>query len=160
MQREYANVFTRFAATIIDGLILVPFYIPLFVLQRKILTSGGTYEPDRTTVLINMIPLAIAFGFAIWNQVVRMGRTGQSLGKQFLGIMVVGEDGKPIGVGYGFLREWVGKFVSAIICYIGFLNAFWDEKKQGWHDKIAKSFVVYAPPKEEIIRPPDVSSRP
>lgn len=145
MQQEYANVFTRFAANIIDGLLIIPFYIPLIILSRRAQETGQ--EIDSTLVLINLIPLFIGFVFGIWNGIVRMGKTGQSLGKKFLGISVVDERGLPIGVGGAALREIIGKFVSAIVCYIGFLNAFWDAKKQGWHDKIAKSYVCYTPQK-------------
>ena len=35
-QREFANVFTRFGALIIDGLIMVPFYIPLYIAGRDL----------------------------------------------------------------------------------------------------------------------------
>lgn len=143
MQLEYANVFTRFAATVIDGLLFIPFYIPLFILTRKAAESGQ--EADSTLALINLLILLVGICFAFWNGIIRMGKTGQSLGKKFLGISVVDERGLPIGVGTAALREIIGKFVSGIVCYIGYLNAFWDDKKQGWHDKIAKSYVCYTP---------------
>ena len=54
----------------------------------------------------------IALGFLVtialwlWNRVFRMGRTGQSLGKQALGLKLVDDkSGQPIGAGTCFLRE-------------------------------------------------------
>lgn len=42
-----------------------------------------------------------------------------------------------------FLREIIGKFLSAIILGIGYLMVIWNPKKQALHDKIAKTYVVY-----------------
>ena len=47
-------------------------------------------------------------------------------------------------MGYAVLREIVGKFVSAIAFFLGFLWIGWDGRKQGWHDKIAGTHVVRA----------------
>ena len=72
-----------------------------------------------------------------------MGKTGQSLGRKFLNIAVLNEYGKPIGTGNAALREIIGRFISGLVCYIGYLNAFWDKKKQMWHDKMANCYVYY-----------------
>jgi uncharacterized RDD family membrane protein YckC len=41
-----------------------------------------------------------------------------------------------------FLREIIGKIVSSIILFIGYLMILWDGKKQGLHDKIAGTVVI------------------
>jgi uncharacterized RDD family membrane protein YckC len=68
--------------------------------------------------------------------------SGQTIGKKALGIRVIDfNTGGPIGYGRGFLR-WIGKIVSGIPCYLGYLWMLWDREKQTWHDKIATSVVV------------------
>ncbi len=67
---------------------------------------------------------------------------GQSLGKMAVGIKIVKTDGTPVGLGTAFLREILGKLVSAIVIYIGFIWLLFDDKRQGWHDKIASTYVV------------------
>ncbi len=58
-----------------------------------------------------------------------------------MGIKVVSVDGGPVSVGKAFVR-WIGYFVSAIVFCLGFLWIIWDKEKQGWHDKIAGTYVV------------------
>ncbi|MBI4337857.1 MAG: RDD family protein [Chloroflexi bacterium] len=76
--------------------------------------------------------------------VLMTGLRGQTLGKMALGIKVVDERGQVPGVGRAALREVIGKFLSALALGLGFLWIAWDGKKQGWHDKIATTFVVRA----------------
>jgi uncharacterized RDD family membrane protein YckC len=55
--------------------------------------------------------------------------------------IVDAETGKPITFKQGILR-YLGYFVSAFGLGLGFLWVIWDERKQGWHDKIAKTVVI------------------
>ena len=66
----------------------------------------------------------------------------QIIGRRLVGIQVVGEDGEPVGFWRGLLRETIGKFISAIVLYIGFIAVAFSREKQGWHDKIASTQVV------------------
>jgi len=67
---------------------------------------------------------------------------GATPGKMLLGLRVVNaETGDTIDAGTAILR-YVGYIVSGLAIFLGFLWIIWDEKKQGWHDKIAKARVV------------------
>jgi uncharacterized RDD family membrane protein YckC len=70
------------------------------------------------------------------------GLKGQTPGKMLVGIKVVDERGQPPGIGRAALREIPGKFLSGIVLYLGFVWVAWDEKKQGWHDKLAHTHVI------------------
>jgi uncharacterized RDD family membrane protein YckC len=50
-------------------------------------------------------------------------------------------DGQPIGYGRAFIR-WVGRYVSAIVIFLGYFWMLWDRERQTWHDKFAGSVVV------------------
>jgi uncharacterized RDD family membrane protein YckC len=141
LQRMYASVWIRLAAIIIDGLLVIPFYLPIYIIM-PILEKKG-YSEDLPAIAGAIIGLCVIAGiiFAIWNTIYRMGKTGQSLGRKFLNIAVLDEYGKPIGFGRAFLREVIGRWISGLICYIGYLSAFWDKKRQMWHDKIASCYV-------------------
>jgi uncharacterized RDD family membrane protein YckC len=139
-KREYANVLTRFGALLLDGLILVPFYIPVVMLS---IYMEENYDPSPWMVFFYVLIILSMIVFAIWNTIFRMGKTGQSLGRKFLNIAVLDENGKTIGVGKAALREIIGRWISGLICYIGYLNAFWDKDKQMWHDKMANCYVYY-----------------
>jgi len=80
--------------------------------------------------------------FTVCNTFYRQAKTGQSLGKRWLGITLLGErDGRPLGVWRNFLRQ-IAHFVDAIIFYIGFLWPLWDHKSQTLADKMQSSVVV------------------
>ena len=36
----------------------------------------------------------------------------------------------------------IGRYISGLICYLGYLWMLWDREKQCWHDKTANSVVV------------------
>jgi uncharacterized RDD family membrane protein YckC len=67
--------------------------------------------------------------------------TGQTLGKMVMGIKVISLDGSPVSWGKALLR-YVGYIVSSLALLIGFIWAAFDQRRQGWHDKIAGTYVV------------------
>jgi uncharacterized RDD family membrane protein YckC len=72
------------------------------------------------------------------------GPTGQKIGKRALGIRVYDfREGGAIGYGRGFVRQ-IGKYLSAIVFFLGYFWMLWDKEKQCWQDKLAGSVVVPA----------------
>lgn len=142
-QREYASVWTRFGALIIDGLIVVVFYIPFYVLLARSDPYGSPLDDNTAAVTVAVLIMLGGVVFGLWNTIWRMGKTGQSLGRKFLNIAVLDQSGLPIGVGRAALREIIGRWLSGMVCYLGYLWAFWDDRRQMWHDKIATCYVYY-----------------
>jgi uncharacterized RDD family membrane protein YckC len=68
---------------------------------------------------------------------------GQTLGSRALNIRVVKTDGSYLDYVGAFLR-YVGFFISCVVLLIGVIWAAFDAQKQGWHDKIAGTYVVKA----------------
>jgi uncharacterized RDD family membrane protein YckC len=55
------------------------------------------------------------------------------------------DDSTPIGLFDAVVREWLGKFVLTfvnIFFFLGFILLGFDSRKEGLHDKIAKTHVV------------------
>ncbi|MFZ5770229.1 MAG: RDD family protein [Thermodesulfobacteriota bacterium] len=67
---------------------------------------------------------------------------GQTLGKVFMGIMVVSEEGRMLSLDASFLRL-VGYILSGVPFGAGFLWAAVDQQHAAWHDKLACSRVIY-----------------
>ena len=86
--------------------------------------------------------LDLAFlAFLIWN-LVQQGNTGQTIGKQQLGIKLVKEEtGQVVGPGLSIGRAFL-HIVDGLPCYIGYLFPLWDDKRQTLADKIVKTVVV------------------
>ena len=126
---SYANWLQRVGAYIIDAL-------PGIVLSIISSAIGSS----AISVLFSLASL----GITIYNRWILAGRTGQSWGKQVVGLRLVGEQtGQPIGGLNAFLRD-LCHIVDAIICLIGFLFPLWDAKRQTLADKIMKTVVVTA----------------
>ena len=70
-------------------------------------------------------------------------KSGQTIGKSMLGIKIVGADGSGISLGKALLR-YIGYLISGLVLSLGFLWLAFDRKRQGWHDKIAGTYVIYA----------------
>jgi uncharacterized RDD family membrane protein YckC len=68
---------------------------------------------------------------------------GQTLGSRALNIRVVKTDGSFLDYAGAFLR-FVGFVISCMVFFIGVIWAAFDAQKQGWHDKIAGTYVVKA----------------
>ena len=68
---------------------------------------------------------------------------GQTLGSRALNIRVVKTDGSYLDYVGAFLR-YIGFVVSCVVLLIGVIWAAFDAQKQGWHDKIAGTYVVKA----------------
>jgi uncharacterized RDD family membrane protein YckC len=68
---------------------------------------------------------------------------GQTVGQRLIGLRVLNLDGDDLGVVRSFTR-----FVAYSLCLltlgIGFLWVLVDDRRMGWHDKIARTCVVYA----------------
>ncbi|MFY1689270.1 RDD family protein [Plantactinospora sp. WMMB782] len=137
---NYASWGARVGASILDGLVIVPFAILAAVF------GGPGVDPDTGQATgpgpLYWVFVLLALALNGYNRWYLAGKTGQSWGKKALGIQLVGEaSGQPIGVGMAFLRE-LAHFVDGIICYIGYLWPLWDAKKQTLGDKIVKTLVV------------------
>ena len=129
---NYANWGQRAGGYLIDGVILLPFYI-----IAAILAGHGTFA--------NLIAVLIYLGGIVtvgYNRWFLGGKTGQTWGRKALGIRLVSEEtGQPIGAGMAFVRD-LCHALDTLACYVGWLFPIWDAKRQTFADKIMKTIVV------------------
>jgi len=130
----------RLAATLIDGLILL---VGTFMLSIAIGLAGVFLDfyrednpiPVHTLVTICGLILSLLYYVIAWT------KSGQTIAKSVLGIKVVGSTGQPLSIGKAILR-YLGYIISAAALSLGFVWIIFDKERQGWHDKIASSYVV------------------
>ena len=67
--------------------------------------------------------------------------SGQTPGMRALRLRVIRTDGTYMSVGRAFLRN-IGLGISIICLGIGVIWVGFDKQKQGWHDKIADTYVI------------------
>jgi uncharacterized RDD family membrane protein YckC len=82
-----------------------------------------------------MLLLAVFLYFTVCNKL------GDSIGKATLGLKVISVDERPIDWPRATLRS-VFWLVGLASLGLGLLWIIWDEKRQGWHDKLSGTMVV------------------
>ncbi|MGB3459037.1 MAG: RDD family protein [Halobacteriota archaeon] len=126
---EKAGAGTRLVSYIIDAIIL---WIIGAIVGLIFMALGVGYV--AASIIIGLLISLGYFTYFFGN--------GQTPGMKVMKIKLCGTDGTyPIGYGKGFLR-WIGMLISALVIYIGFLWILIDKDNQGWHDKIADTYVV------------------
>ncbi|MBF6478228.1 protein kinase domain-containing protein [Nocardia cyriacigeorgica] len=147
----YASWTQRVGAALLDGL------------PAGLLTGSGmglmrasSPPPGESTgggVAVMMLCYAALLAYLLWNVGFRQGRSGQTWGKQVVGISVVGaQTGRPLGVGTSVGRQ-LAHIVDALPCYLGFLFPLWDAKAQTLADKMIGSVVVRGAIAETMLPP-------
>jgi uncharacterized RDD family membrane protein YckC len=137
---EQAGFGLRFGALLFDLLIMMILWMAatfaLSALSNKSIVSSNS---------MLAAVYAVAVLLYVLNFVFLAGRTGQSLGKRIIGIRIVRVDGGPLDVRGAAYRHLVGYFLSAAGALLGFVWIVLDRKQQGWHDKLAHTYVVLIP---------------
>jgi len=67
---------------------------------------------------------------------------GFTPGKALLGLRVVRTDGRPVNLARAVLRL-IAYLIAALPLFLGFIWILFDNRRQGWHDKIARTYVIY-----------------
>ena len=137
----YASFFRRYFEAAIDNLILgtIGFFASLVIGFVLALVLG-----DGAQTIVMFISSFTGFAIGIFYYVFFIGSRGQTLGKMALGIKVIKLGAVDGHVGYtsAFLREIIGKTISALVFGLGYLWMLWDPQKQTWHDKISHTIVI------------------
>jgi uncharacterized RDD family membrane protein YckC len=116
----------RFGAYVLD------IAIPMFAFFTMLGIAGASKSVGVGFLLL--------MAYAIW--AFRLFSRGTTPGKRLLGMRVVKESGENARFGTMFFREVIGKAISAMILSLGFIWIFLDRDRQGWHDKLASTYVI------------------
>jgi uncharacterized RDD family membrane protein YckC len=127
---EKIGFLTRALALIIDAVIVGI----ISGILNSILFGGDLIRGNGLSTL-----LGLAYYLYFWSS---YGH-GQTLGNRALNIRVVKTNGSELTLMDAFIR-YVGLILSFICLFIGVIWVAFDANKQGWHDKIAGTYVVRA----------------
>jgi uncharacterized RDD family membrane protein YckC len=143
LQGTYAGIVSRLIAYVIDAVIVVSAltvgaYVVAAVARTMNIVEDASLEPAREA-LTGAIALSITFGTYL---VLGWWLFGKSIGKAIMGLRIVRADGSTPGVWKSILR-FVGYGLSALFCFAGFGWIAIDNRRRGWHDHLAGTYVVY-----------------
>jgi uncharacterized RDD family membrane protein YckC len=131
----------RLAANLIDMMFVWVFGLLLGTAAGVAGLLIGMYGPERP-VALNLLIIGSGLIFSVVYYIASWAKTGQTIGKMTIGVKVVGADGNPPSWGAAILR-YIGYIVNMVVFALGFLWIVFDRKRQGWHDKLAGTYVVY-----------------
>lgn len=128
LTQSYSSISRRFAALIIDGLIMI---IPGAILASTLPIIGG----------------AIVWFF--YAPILEASVLRATIGKHLMGIQVTDLQGHRLSLQASTVRN-VLKLVSGAVLLIGFIFALFTKRKQALHDIVAETIVVYGRSDENV----------
>lgn len=149
---EYAGIVSRGVAFMLDAtasvlVATVGFQVAVAVLATVRITDSTLVGSGKLLGYALSVPLVfVAYCAGSWALI------GRTLGMMLLGLRVVKADGQPAGVWRSVVRA-LGYWVSAILM-LGFIWIVFDPRRQGFHDKLAGTVVVYDWPGRAARRAP------
>ena len=158
----YAGFFTRLTAFFVDVFIVGAssvvgsWFIKVIsgMLQfQTIFSRIPILKEYYTRIVDSPLDRLLIFLFVIGYFVFFWAIVGQTPGKALLGIRVIPVQGRKLSVGRALLR-YIGYWISTAGLLLGFLWILVDDRRQGWHDKISGTYVVYtwhARPDEKFL---------
>ena len=132
----------RLVAAVVDGLLVTTVQVVLGFLLTSVTAPMRSGLSPRGELLVALVLWLFGSIVSMAYYVCFTGYCGQTPGKMAVRVKVICTDGAEITYGRAFLRETLGKFLSALILGIGYLMIAFDGQKQGLHDKIADTYVI------------------
>jgi uncharacterized RDD family membrane protein YckC len=149
---QYAGFVTRMIGFIIDRLIVVATLTIIGMAVNMVLDLFPVTQwlglGESTSAIVVAIAAALSLSILLLYHVVFWMLAGQTPGQGLMGVRVVRVNGDRITF-WPAVRRWLGYIVSAIL-FLGFLWVLVDDRRQGFHDKIAGTVVIYAWPEGRL----------
>ena len=137
---NYARVLTRFAAVFVDGIIMQAVQLGVGIMLGVSLAQRfGTQSADSNGAGLAVTGIGILI--AATYEIVMIGKFGATLGKMACKVRVVTADGGKVSYARATGR-YFAKFLSAMICAIGYFMAFFDDERRALHDRICDTRVI------------------
>ena len=138
---RYAGPLTRLLAFVADTAVVT---LGFTLLVAGLVFVIRLFDPDfavpEQSGLIYTVSLALWAFFYLWVSYALFGKT---IGKAILGVRVVSSDGQIVLKGrQPFLRVLTYP-LSFIVFGIGLLGVVFNRQRQAWHDRFARTAVVY-----------------
>jgi uncharacterized RDD family membrane protein YckC len=144
----FGGFWIRLVAWLIDLVILVGTDIIAFIALAFVtatVVSFGDAELDSNATAAVFWLIAFAVPIPYW--LLFPPLLGGTPGKLMLGYRVVDDHGKHVSLKRS-LGRMLAQIPSAMVLGLGYVWIGFDSRKQGWHDQIAKTFVV----RKEVVR--------
>jgi len=152
-----AGFVTRYVAFLLDVLVVaiasflfvtsLRVTLDFFGINSLLTSAAESRQVAQQTVVLNGVVrwlVTIAGGFLTFGiySILAWLLVGKTVGKALMGLRVLGQDGRRITFTQALIRA-LSYYVSGLALFIGFLWVLVDDRRQAWHDKLARTIVVY-----------------
>lgn len=135
---EYVGFWSRFLASIIDSVLVVMFTLPILYLVYgdEYFETNASFQNSTGFIINYLLPIVVVILFWIYKSA--------TPGKMLISVKIVdaktGNKPTPLQC----IIRYLGYYVSMFALGLGFIWIAWDDKKQGWHDKMAGTVVIHS----------------
>ncbi|MGF1875282.1 RDD family protein [Photobacterium frigidiphilum] len=133
---EYVGFWARVGATLIDTIIILMISAPLmYMFYGDLYLYSDDFVLGFVDVIVNYIfPLVAVLIFWTYKSA--------TPGKMAIKAIIVDADTGNRPTTKQYIIRYFGYFISIFPLCLGLMWVGWDSKKQGWHDKLAKTVVI------------------
>ncbi|MEE4659005.1 MAG: RDD family protein [Halieaceae bacterium] len=137
---RYMGFWARVLASVIDSVLIVVVLLPIVFLLygEQLLETGGQLDTGANLLFNQVLPTCAIIAFWLLKSA--------TPGKLMLGGVIVDADTLAKPALWQWLVRYAGYFISTLLLFLGFLWVAWDPRKQGFHDKLARTVVIYRNP--------------
>ena len=135
---QYVGFGSRFLASIIDSVLVVMLTLPILysIYGAEYFETDASFKGSSDFIISYILPVLVVILFWIYKSA--------TPGKMLVSAKIVdaktGNQPTPLQC----ITRYLGYYVSMFALGLGFLWILWDDKKQGWHDKMAGTVVIYS----------------
>lgn len=149
--RDLASPGSRLVARLIDIAILIGVFMVVAALGVAVFLLGSEVgeEAEGLAMLTGFGGLFVWFVLAFLYEPTLVALRGQTLGKMVMKIMVAtAEDGEVPGWGRSIGRFALPNLLNLIpligglLAIVVYISLLWDDRRQGWHDKMGTTVVI------------------
>lgn len=162
LQGQYAGFVSRLVAFTVDVLLIIAvILIGGFVLGLLLyffglagvvseLLSNLEARADLVGLLVRVLTFFGSFTFVFFLYYVSMhtAAAGMTVGKALMGVRVVRMTGYPMTLSRS-IRRYFTFLLAALPFFLGLVWILIDDRRQGWHDKLSDTCVIYDWPARE-----------
>lgn len=149
---RYAGFVTRLAAFVVDRTVTslflvlagqaIRYVLDAFRINQMFGFGDMSWQMATGLGVGAYLVVTVIYDLSFWML------AGQTPGKRLMGVRVVRIDGGRLHLSNAIRRELA--YVLSGILFLGYLWILFDNRRQGWHDKLAGTIVVYSWPEEEL----------
>lgn len=142
-ERSYASVMPRIMAYLIDMLCVG-------IVTGSVVTFAAFFEALGLEDIVNKgilfqysIVAILTFIIKKLYFIIFVASSGQTLGKMCFRIKVVNNDGSKVSFWNVVYREFIGRYLSEVFCFLGYVGVLVDFEKRALHDWLCDTRVIY-----------------